>query len=136
MELPSAAATIIAGITQCIMLSLSMVVIAALVGAGGLGVPVVRALNSVQVGMGFEAGFTIVLLAIILDRISRPKERGGIAMSAAVEFQDVDILFARQPGRDGRNAVREALGRSRRRRHAQPTFRTSTASSSASPART
>jgi glycine betaine/proline transport system substrate-binding protein len=75
VELPSAAGTIIAGITQCIMLSLSMVVIAALVGAGGLGVPVVRALNSVQVGMGFEAGFTIVLLAIILDRISRPKER-------------------------------------------------------------
>ena len=77
VELPSAASTIVAGITQCIMLSLSMVVIAALVGAGGLGVPVVRALNSVQVGMGFEAGFTIVLLAIILDRISRPKERGG-----------------------------------------------------------
>jgi glycine betaine/proline transport system substrate-binding protein len=74
IELPSAAGTIIAGITQCIMLSLSMVVIAALVGAGGLGVPVVRALNSVQVGMGFEAGFTIVLLAIILDRISRPKD--------------------------------------------------------------
>ncbi|HEV7612969.1 MAG TPA: choline ABC transporter permease subunit [Steroidobacteraceae bacterium] len=77
VELPSAASAIIAGITQCIMLSLSMVVIAALVGAGGLGVPVVRALNSVQVGMGFEAGFTIVLLAIILDRISRPKERGA-----------------------------------------------------------
>ena len=77
VELPSAAATIVAGITQCIMLSLSMVVIAALVGAGGLGVPVVRALNSVQVGMGFEAGFTIVLLAIILDRISRPKEPGA-----------------------------------------------------------
>jgi len=77
VELPSAASTIVAGITQCIMLSLSMVVIAALVGAGGLGVPVVRALNSVQVGMGFEAGFTIVLLAIVLDRISRPKERGA-----------------------------------------------------------
>ncbi|MDP9091342.1 MAG: choline ABC transporter permease subunit [Pseudomonadota bacterium] len=77
VELPSAASTIIAGITQCIMLSLSMVVIAALVGAGGLGVPVVRALNSVQVGMGFEAGFTIVLLAIILDRVSRPKEPGA-----------------------------------------------------------
>jgi glycine betaine/proline transport system substrate-binding protein len=77
VELPSAASTIIAGITQCIMLSLSMVVIAALVGAGGLGVPVVRALGSVQVGMGFEAGFTIVLLAIILDRISRPKEHGA-----------------------------------------------------------
>lgn len=75
IELPCAAPTIVAGITQCIMLSLSMVVIAALVGAGGLGVPVVRALNTVQVGMGFEAGFVIVLLAIILDRISRPAAR-------------------------------------------------------------
>ena len=79
VELPSAAPTILAGITQCIMLSLSMVVIAALVGAGGLGAPVVRALNSVQVGMGFEAGFVIVLLAIVLDRISRPAERRGKA---------------------------------------------------------
>jgi glycine betaine/proline transport system substrate-binding protein len=77
IELPSAAPTILAGITQCIMLSLSMVVIAALVGAGGLGVPVVRALNTVQVGMGFEAGFVIVLLAIILDRISRPTAKAG-----------------------------------------------------------
>ena len=76
VELPSAAPTIVAGITQCIMLSLSMVVIAALVGAGGLGVPVVRALNTVQVGMGFEAGLAIVLLAIILDRITRPADQG------------------------------------------------------------
>ena len=75
VELPSAAPTIIAGITQCIMLSLSMVVIAALVGAGGLGVPVVRALNSVQIGMGFEAGFAIVLLAVILDRMTRPADK-------------------------------------------------------------
>jgi glycine betaine/proline transport system substrate-binding protein len=75
IELPSAATTILAGVTQCIMLSLSMVVIAALVGAGGLGVPVVRALNTVQIGMGFEAGFAIVLLAIILDRISRPADK-------------------------------------------------------------
>jgi glycine betaine/proline transport system substrate-binding protein len=76
IELPSARQTILAGITQCIMLSLSMVVIAALVGAGGLGVPVVRALNSVQVDIGFEAGIAIVLLAIILDRISRPGRSG------------------------------------------------------------
>ncbi len=73
IELPWAAPSILAGITQCIMLSLSMVVIAALVGAGGLGVPVVRALNTVQVGTGFEAGLVIVLLAIILDRLSRPR---------------------------------------------------------------
>ncbi len=71
VELPSASPLIFAGITQCILLSLSMVVIAALVGAGGLGVPVVRALNSVQVGMGIEAGLAIVLLAVILDRITR-----------------------------------------------------------------
>jgi glycine betaine/proline transport system substrate-binding protein len=73
VELPSAAPLIRAGITQCIMLSLSMVVVAALVGAGGLGVPVVRALNSVQVGPGFDAGLVIVLLAVLLDRIFRPR---------------------------------------------------------------
>ena len=69
IELPAAAPAILAGISQAILLSLSMVVIAALVGAGGLGVPVVRALNTVQVGMGFEAGLSIVLLAIVLDRL-------------------------------------------------------------------
>jgi glycine betaine/proline transport system substrate-binding protein len=76
VELPSARPLILAGLTQCIMLSLSMVVVAALVGAGGLGVPVVRALNSVQVGMGFDAGLVIVLLAVLLDRICRPRQRG------------------------------------------------------------
>jgi glycine betaine/proline transport system permease protein len=75
IELPHAAPLILAGVTQCIMLSLSMVVVAALVGAGGLGVPVVRALNSVQIGMGFDAGLVIVLLAIVLDRISKPRNR-------------------------------------------------------------
>ena len=56
-------------------LKTQLLVCAALVGAGGLGVPVVRALNTVQVGTGFEAGIAIVLLAIILDRISRPPDR-------------------------------------------------------------
>lgn len=80
VEIPSALPTIMAGITQCIMLSLSMVVIAALVGAGGLGKPVVRALNSVNIGMGFEAGLAIVILAIILDRVCKlpeDKKQGG-----------------------------------------------------------
>jgi glycine betaine/proline transport system permease protein len=71
VELPSALPTIMAGLTQCIMLSLSMVVIAALVGADGLGKPVVRALNTVNVARGFEAGLAIVLLAILLDRLCR-----------------------------------------------------------------
>jgi ABC-type proline/glycine betaine transport system permease subunit len=77
IELPCAMPTILAGITQCIMLSLSMVVIAALVGAGGLGAPVIRALNTVQVGAGFEAGLSIVLLAIILERVTRPTDKAG-----------------------------------------------------------
>ncbi|NCU20242.1 choline ABC transporter permease subunit [Candidatus Falkowbacteria bacterium] len=71
VELPYALPQIMAGMNQTIMLSLSMVVIAALVGANGLGVPVVRALNSVNTALGFEAGFIIVVVAIILDRMLR-----------------------------------------------------------------
>lgn len=71
VELPSALPTIMAGLTQCIMLCLSMVVIAALIGANGLGKPVVRALNSVNIPLGLEAGLAIVILAIVLDRMSR-----------------------------------------------------------------
>jgi glycine betaine/proline transport system permease protein len=71
IELPYALPQIMAGLTQTIMLSLSMVVIAALVGADGLGVPVVRALNTVNTALGFEAGLVIVVVAIILDRIFR-----------------------------------------------------------------
>lgn len=74
VELPHALPTIMAGLTQCIMLSLSMVVIAALVGAAGLGQPVVRALNTVNIGMGFEAGLAIVILAILLDRICKQRK--------------------------------------------------------------
>ncbi|CAH0227889.1 choline ABC transporter permease subunit [Pseudomonas brassicacearum] len=74
IELPHAMPSIAAGITQCIMLSLSMVVIAALVGADGLGKPVVNALNTADISMGFEAGLAIVLLAIILDRICKQRE--------------------------------------------------------------
>lgn len=69
VELPSALPQIMAGLNQTIMLSLSMVVIAALVGAAGLGVPVVRALNSVNTALGFESGIVIVVVAIILDRM-------------------------------------------------------------------
>ena len=71
VELPWALPQIMAGLTQTIMLSLSMVVIAALVGANGLGVPVVRALNSVNTALGFESGFIIVVVAILLDRMLR-----------------------------------------------------------------
>ncbi|NVK74240.1 choline ABC transporter permease subunit [Marinomonas sp. CT5] len=71
VELPAAMPNIMAGVTQCIMLSLSMVVVAALVGADGLGKPVIRALNTVNISQGFEAGVAIVLVAIMLDRICK-----------------------------------------------------------------
>ena len=74
VELPYAMPQIMVGLTQTIMLSLSMVVIAALVGADGLGVPVVRALNTVNTALGFESGFVIVVLAIVLDRVFRRED--------------------------------------------------------------
>ncbi|WP_417246089.1 MULTISPECIES: choline ABC transporter permease subunit [Celeribacter] len=74
-ELPYALPQIMTGLNQTIMLSLSMVVIAALVGADGLGVPVVRALNQVNTALGFESGFVIVVLAIMLDRVLRIKSK-------------------------------------------------------------
>lgn len=76
IELPHAAPTIMAGVTQCIMLCLSMVVIAAMVGAPGLGVPVLRALNTVNIAKGFEAGLAIVIIAILLDRVCKQPATG------------------------------------------------------------
>jgi glycine betaine/proline transport system permease protein len=75
VELPYALPQIMTGLNQTIMLSLSMVVIAALVGADGLGVPVVRALNQVNTGLGFEAGLIIVVVAILLDRLLRVRAK-------------------------------------------------------------
>ena len=71
IELPYALPQIMTGLNQTIMLSLSMVVIAALLGADGLGVPVVHALNQVNTALGFESGFIIVVVAIMLDRALR-----------------------------------------------------------------
>jgi len=76
VEIPAALPTIMAGLTQVIMLSLSMVVIAALVGAGGLGEPVVEAMETVQIGRGFTSGLAIVIVAVILDRVFRPNKEG------------------------------------------------------------
>ncbi len=69
VEYPFAVEFIKQALTSTVMLSLSMVVISALVGADGLGVPVVRALNSVNIAKGFEAGLAIVIVAIILDKM-------------------------------------------------------------------
>jgi len=71
VQFPLAMPTIMAGLNQTIMLSLSMVVIAALIGAGGLGVPVFEGLNSLRVGLAAIGGLSIVLLAMVLDRITQ-----------------------------------------------------------------
>ena len=71
VQLPVARPSIMAGVNQTIMLSLSMVVIAALIGAGGLGSEVVRSIQRMLVGKGFVAGFAVVIVAIILDRSTR-----------------------------------------------------------------
>ena len=71
LQLPIAAPTIMAGINQTIMLSLSMVVIAAMIGAGGLGGEVWRAIQRLWMGRGFEAGIAVVIIAMILDRTTQ-----------------------------------------------------------------
>lgn len=70
VQVPVAKPTIMAGVNQSIMLGLSMVVIAAMIGAGGVGTDVLRGIQRLQVGEGFEAGLVVVILAIILDRLT------------------------------------------------------------------
>jgi ABC-type proline/glycine betaine transport system permease subunit/ABC-type proline/glycine betaine transport system substrate-binding protein len=77
VQLPLAKSTILAGINQTIMLSLSMVVIASMIGAGGLGTVVLQAITRLEVGKGFEGGLCIVIIAIVLDRITQSIGRGN-----------------------------------------------------------
>lgn len=71
IEIPSATPTLLVGLNQCILLSLAMVVLAGLVGAGGLGAEVTRGLTRMEMGLGLRAGLSIVAVAILLDRVSR-----------------------------------------------------------------
>lgn len=71
VQIPLAMPTIMAGLNQTIMMALSMVVIAALIGAGGLGAPVVLGLNTLDIGLATIGGLSIVLIAIVLDRITQ-----------------------------------------------------------------
>ena len=84
VELPMALPTILAGINQTVLLALSMVVIAALIGAGGLGEPVVEGIQQLRIGIGFEGGLAIVILAIFLDRVTQAiGEKAGTTTQAA-----------------------------------------------------
>lgn len=114
LELPLAKSTILAGVNQTTMLALSMVVIASMIGAPGLGRGVLSALQRAQVGNGFVSGVSLVILAIIMDRFtqnlnkpahkkkavsakSRKKKRlfGGIAAAAVVALIGASVAFGR-----------------------------------------
>jgi glycine betaine/proline transport system permease protein len=82
IEVPSAMPTLLVGLNQCILLSLAMVVLAGLVGGGGLGAEVTRGLTRMEMGLGLRAGLAIVAVAILLDRLSRAalqRERAPVA---------------------------------------------------------
>jgi len=77
IQLPLAMPTIMAGVNQTIMLSLSMVVIASMIGAGGLGGTVLRGITQLRIGLGFEGGLAVVIMAIFLDRITQSLQKQG-----------------------------------------------------------
>lgn len=76
IELPAAMPTLVVGLNQCILMSLAMVVLAGLVGAGGLGAEVTRGLTRMEMGLGLRAGLSIVTIALLLDRLSRAAFQG------------------------------------------------------------
>ena len=92
VQLPLAMPTILAGVNQSIMLALSMVVTASLVGAPGLGADVYRAVSQINVGQGFEAGLSIVIIAIILDRITQNLRKP--AYEQVIKPKIVLLIFA------------------------------------------
>lgn len=101
VQFPLALPSIMAGVNQTIMLGLSMVVIASMIGAGGLGNTVLTGIQRLDVGLGFEGGLAVVVLAIILDRITQSLGRGGAPFSFRA-------LFARLRG--NRTAVVTSAG--------------------------
>jgi glycine betaine/proline transport system permease protein len=77
VQIPLAMPTILAGLNQTIMMALSMVVIAALIGAGGLGSPVILGLNTLDIGRAVIGGLSIVFMAMVLDRITQSMAQKG-----------------------------------------------------------
>jgi glycine betaine/proline transport system permease protein len=106
VQLPNALPSIMAGINQTIMLSLSMVVIASMIGAGGLGNTVLTGIQRLDVGTGFEGGLAVVILAVLLDRITQ-----SFGQKRPALLPGLRTLFARNTGgeaKQGSTAARLA----------------------------
>ena len=105
VQLPLAMPSIMAGINQTLMLALSMVVIASMIGAGGLGNTVLTGIQRLNVGLGFEGGLGVVLLAILLDRITQSfgrTKRGGPAKARSGLIARIKQTFGKaKPGAAG-----------------------------------
>lgn len=97
VQLPLAMPSIMAGVNQTIMLALSMVVIASMIGAGGLGSTVLTGIQRLDVGQGFEGGIAVVILAVILDRITQSFGRGSGGLSEALGLGPFLRRFSGRP---------------------------------------
>ena len=109
VQIPQALPSILAGVNQTIMMALSIVIIAALVGAGGLGDVVIKSLRRLNVGVALEAGLAIVLLAILLDRLSQAV--GQISYASQARFQEFRLLPARWQQYGWARAVEDGIDR-------------------------
>ncbi|MFH5776272.1 ABC transporter permease [Paracoccus sp. NGMCC 1.201697] len=99
VQLPNAMASIMAGVNQTIMLSLSMVVIASMIGAGGLGNHVLTGIQRLDVGAGFEGGLAVVILAVILDRITQSFGKGGSGFFRRLSLRSAGVPLVGEPAR-------------------------------------
>jgi glycine betaine/proline transport system permease protein len=93
VQMPLAMPTILAGLNQTIMLSLSMVVISAMIGAGGLGNVVLKGITQMKMGQGFEGGLAVVILAMVLDRITQGLGKSKTPSSKKIRFQKNKYKF-------------------------------------------
>lgn len=110
VQLPNAMPSIMAGVNQTIMLSLSMVVIASMIGAGGLGNSVLTGIQRLDVGAGFEGGLAVVILAVVLDRITQSFGKGGSGFLSFLAFRKASgrvqaASFAGVPADDERRSA-------------------------------
>jgi len=94
VQLPNALPSIMAGINQTIMLSLSMVVIASMIGAGGLGNTVLTGIQRLDVGTGFEGGLAVVILAVILDRLTQSLGKEATGLRRFLAFRPAEKASA------------------------------------------